>query len=191
MFMAQLQTALAPLAPLFTALDIINVIIDVIKSVATLNPVKIADALKKLPPLIVDLLAIIPQVAIPLMLVGFLDTIILFLVGFNEYLEKTLTQIQLIEASAAYQGTLGAGALAASVACGEELMDNLMASASDGFGPVNSLIGAINALLAVIGLGKFQIPSLTEVTTDNIEIQQRVLSETAEFLVVVRNAIPV
>jgi hypothetical protein len=188
--MAQLQSSLAPLAPLFTALDIISIIIDLIKALATLNPVKISKALKKLPPVVVKLLAIIPQVAIPLMLVGFLDTIILFLVGFSEYLNKTSETLGGLAAAEEYAETTGASALLDSVACGQVSIDGFMAAASDGFGPVNSLITAINALLQVIGLGKFIIPELGAVTTSNISVTQEILAETAGFLQTIRNAIP-
>jgi hypothetical protein len=188
--MAQLQSALAPLAPLFTALDIISIIINLLKALAKIDLPAIAEEAAKLPEAVVKLLAILPQVAIPLMLVGFLDIIILFLVGFNEYLTKTSQALDRLTASVEYQDTLGASALIDAALCGQVNLDDFMASASAGMDPVNSIINAINIMLELIGLGKFKIPTLGEVTTANIAPFQAILQETAEFLQLIRNAIP-
>lgn len=186
-----LNVALAPLQPMFILMDVVSVVINIIKALATLDIKTIGEEIKKLPAAAAALAAILPILAIPLMLIGILDAIILFLSGFSSYLTKISTQLDAIAEAETYQDTLGASALIDAVICSKGQLDQFMEAASQGMTPINAMINAINVMLEVIGLGKFKIPSLTDVTVDNIGPTQEILSETAAFLQVIRSAIPI
>lgn len=185
--LGQLNTALAPLQPIFVILDVILAIIDFLKVVATLNAVKLVSALKELIEKLVKLLLLLPQFSLALMIIGVIDTILVFLQGLTDVLLSWATAKFRIDAAPRGQYE----SLDEILLCSSAYLDTQVQAMQGNMGVVVYLIGLINAFMDVIGLGKYGLPNILDLSSNGLEDQVLVLQATVDFLVELRGFIPV
>lgn len=161
--LGQLNTALAPLQPVFNIIDAVIAVFDCIKAVATLNPAKIAECIPNLAEAVEALIKLIPQLSVPLMIVDFIKAMIAFLQGFIEDLVSMVeyqTRITLATNRAAKYDV----DLALILDCASKNLDIELAHKGKQVAPIEQVINLINAFLSLLGLPcipSFSSPSLS------------------------------
>jgi hypothetical protein len=88
-----LAPAMAAMGPFFTVLAAIMAIIDMIKALATLNPVAIGDAMADFVNAVDKLIGLLPQTSLPLFIVGVLYLVIDVLAEMITFLQR-IVQLQ-------------------------------------------------------------------------------------------------
>lgn len=184
--LGQLNTALAPLQPIFIILDVILAIMEFLKVVTTLSVGKMVEALKDLAEKLLKLLALLPQFSIALMILGVIDTILVFLQGLVSVLKTwATTQFRI---SSAPRGKYDS--LDQILACTSAYLDAQVQAMSQNLGMVKYLIGLINGFMDLIGLGDYGIPDILDLSSNGLLEQVLVLEAGVDFLVELRGFIP-
>lgn len=175
-FMAQINTALAPLGPFFSMIDVVQAIKECLdataESITELDPTAVLQCLPGLAEALQKLLSLVPPLTVPLLIRSILQALIVFLQGLkSEILALAASLERIINAS--FRGTeLGNLRLQAVAECAQNNWDiqllNLNASAA----PMNRLMGLLNFLLELAGLPCIRIPlgTLPAETDDAIAI---------------------
>lgn len=185
--LGQLNTALAPLQPIFIILDVILAIINFLKVVAGLKLNEIREALKELIVAIAKLLALLPQFSLALLILGAIDTLLTFMRGLVEVLQTwAAAQLRL---NAAPRGQYAK--LDQVLTCASAYFDSQVQAMSGNLGIVKYLIGLINGFMDVIGLGSYGIPDVLNINSNALQEQVDVLDAAVDFLFELRGYIPV
>ena len=157
--LAQANTALAPLNPLFTMIELLIILKDVLEAVATLNPFSIIAALEKFVVKLLKLRAFIPQLAIPRIVRGLVTVMIVFLGGLRDEL-NALIRVELGIANAkSAANALGDLDLLASIECAEINLAASISLQSANAEPLNRLMNIVSVFCQIVGLP--QLPQLT------------------------------
>ena len=190
--MGQLNTALGPLAPIFTILDTVVALIDTVKATPkiVIAPDEFAEALKKLAEATAQLLRLIPQLSIPIMLVDILKAMALTMAELANWvvlLVEAFESIALSEQAAAQYDLSG---LAEVALCGRAQLEASIAAQSEALAPLNTIINTVNALMEVIGLGAFALPTLGDIDTENLDVVKETFEAIAEVMLTIVEVIP-
>ena len=147
---AKLNTALAPLQPVFNIIDAVLAIFDCIKAIATLNPVKIIECIPNLADRINKLLLLIPQLSLPALIKGFLDCLILYLESLLANIERAREYLDRILAAelAGANTDINLGPI---IDCATGDLDELFIFMGEQATPINRIIGIINTFLKLLG----------------------------------------
>lgn len=173
----QLNTAMAPLQPVFNIIEAVIAIFKCICAIATLNPFKIARCIPNLAEKVDKLLKLIPQLSIPIMVKEFVDHLITFFDETIKSLERLNTyNTRLLEALQI--GQLTDIDLEITIECAQGQAEATLKFINEQAKPINQLIGLINAFLQLIGLPC--IPTLT--SADLSEGYLDTLASFREFL---------
>ena len=189
----QVNSALAPLNPIFTVIDAVVSVKDCIEALIDAlgpppSPKPIIDCLKKLLFLVEKLLKMIPQLSIPLLVAQFLDALIIFVKSFKAQIEHIIDKVARQIETGLRAAELGNLTLQASVDCTLENLGIELQNMAKQAEPINLLIGSINAFLDIIGLPC--IPSL-EVPTELVKEALAPLDLLVKILEALRDAIPI
>jgi hypothetical protein len=160
----QLNTALAPLQPVFNIIDAVIAVFDCIKAVATLNPSKIAACIPDLAQAVDALIKLIPQLSLPLMIRDFVLAMIAFLQGFIEDL-TAMIEYQLRIRLATNRAAKYNVDIAVIIDCAQKNLEIELAHKGKQVAPIEQLINLINAFLKLLGLPcipSFSTPNLSE-----------------------------
>lgn len=197
--LAQVNAALAPLAPIFLIIDVVIAIVDCIKAIPDAigpppDPTAIVRCLEKLLKALAELLKLIPQLSIPLLVKGICNILVAALQGLYDQLACLLVfqarldislgkigdliELDLIEASAALELQLG---------CAQANLDLQFEINAASAKPLNTLIKLVNLFLSLVGIP--EIPSL-EIGADATSALEP-LKDAIEALRTVCDAIPV
>ncbi len=186
--LAQANSAMAPLAPIFKVIDVALVVVEAIKAVPEMivNPAKLVELIVDVVKKASALLSLLPPMSIPLLAVGLLDVLIAYLEGL----------VQMMRALAAEQARIDAmraklddyPSLAVVITVSEENLDAQMESLEGGMGPIEKLIRLLNLLMQLAGLP--EVPSLSSLGRDPTGAIAA-LEETVKTLRAVRSSIPV
>lgn len=188
--MAQMSAALAPLQPFFSILDAVIAIFDTIKVLATLNPVKIAEALPTLAEAIAGILKLIPQVSLIATVAGMLDILILFMQGLKAEYQFQINYLEKIVRSETLLGDAGTSGLKDIIDCALGNQDVLILTMNEGNKPIASIIAIVNLFLQIIGLGQFAIPDLGDASTATLQPAIDTLCVTIDILTTIRAVVP-
>lgn len=190
MLFGQINTALAPLQPIFNIVDAVVAVFNCVKAISTLDPVEIINCIPNLAQVINQLLKLIPQLSLPILIVQFIDVLIIYLNGqvnqllrYQAYLERILTA----ETIALRPGNI---ALANVITCAKSDSNKLISFMNEQNAPVNRLIGFINLFLKIIGIEP-GLPTLGEILPDQVEDTILLIGYTVEALEFIRKLIPV
>lgn len=184
-----LNSAMAPLQPIFNILDAVVAVFECIKAISTLNPKEILECIPLLAEKVMALLKLLPQLSIPLLIVGFLDVLILYLQGQANQLRRWQDHLeQILDAYTLSQQPGNAG-LALVVDCANAEVDAFFAFLNETNAPLNRLIGFVNFFLQLIGV-KQCIPTLGEFVPDQVETIIWLLEQLIKVLELLRNLIP-
>lgn len=187
-----LNSALAPLVPIFNILDVLFALKDCMtaipKSIAQLNPGPVLDCLEELAKKLAQIAKMLPQVSIPVMLVMFLDAIIAFFAGYLAEFESLTRQLEAIVASRTRAQELGNVGLLALLECVETNINIEAENLGSAAEPLNRLIGVVNGLLDLAGLPCIPAaPSIAALTDEALDP----LREFLDLLRALRQSIPV
>lgn len=189
----QVNAALAPLQPVFTIIDAVTAVFEVIKAISTLDPQKIAESIPGLADKISQLVKLIPQLSLPALLAGLLEVLIMWLRGTrNQVLRARELLVRLLDAETASTRP-GNLALARVLPCALDDLDKLIRWQNESAKPINRIIGLINFFLEVVGLGRFSIPCLGTFLADlqSCDQQVQLIDLLIELLEIIRLAIPI
>jgi hypothetical protein len=166
---AQLNSAMAPLAPLFNIIDLSLTIVDCVKGIpegpTELPPFK--TLLECIPNLIekaLKIAAMIPPLSIPFMILGFIDALLVLLEAIVLKLQTLVSELARIVEAETAAAELGSAQLNIIVDCARMNVDAEMQGLNAGFGPIASLLGVINLFLELIGMDP--MPSLSDIGQD-------------------------
>ncbi len=190
--LAQANTALAPLAPVFSVIDVALALFNAVKAIpdaiSHLDPSKITDALPDLAHKVGKLAPLVPQLSVPLMIVGLIDTLLAFLGGLAGQLRALVDQQVRIQKAENRAAELGNAQLQAVADCSKHHVAAQLQSLSESVAPVNRLIVLVNVFAQLAGLGP--LPDLSSLGSDAAAALQP-LEDTVKALQQIRAAIPV
>jgi hypothetical protein len=104
------------------------------------------------------LLDLVPQLAAPRMVIGMLDTLIDFLEGLRDQIEAILLQAERTQAARAKAEELDDENLLHIAECAEGHAQAQLQAMADALAPMNTLAGALNLFLGLLGLP--EVPAL-------------------------------
>lgn len=188
---AQINTALAPLQPVFNIVDAIIQIFECIKAISTLDVEEILACIPGLVEKVNKLLSLVPVLSVPLMIVEIIDCLILFLQGYQQQLQalqEYINRILAAELAAQEPGNVG---IQIAVDCANDSVDAFLLYMNETAKPVNRLIGIINFFLELIGLKDQCIPPIGAVAVDVIDPFLTLLQTLIDFLELLRSFIPI
>lgn len=187
---AQLSTALAGLEPVFAIVEVIQVIFETIKAVATLNPVEIADQLPKLVDAVAAIASIFPPVGMILTISDSIKALIAFIRGIIGTIEIQIQESIRIANAQLVADNTGFDKINDAILCAVGLQQQFTASLNDAFKPISTIIGVLNTFMQIIGLGQFQIPTISNIDASDFQGVKDVLDATDEFLGVIATFLP-
>lgn len=155
--LAQINTALTPLTPLFNILDAIVAIKNCITAIPDAfgpppDPSGIINCIPGLLKAIDKLLQLLPQLSIPPMIKGIIGVIIAGLQGLRHKLAAMIRQVARILEAATRAAELGNIQLQLVVDCANANNEAQLINLNNGMMPLNRLIGVINLFLHLAGL---------------------------------------
>lgn len=159
------NTALAPLTPVFTLIDIGIALFEFAKKAATLSIPDMVDALVRVAQNADKLLGMVPQLSVPLMILSIVDTVLTMLNGIVTELNVIVNEGAAIVAAKARAVELGNVEMEAMLNCSEENLALQMQSMNDGLAPLNRLLALLNILIGLVP-GLSPIPTLTDMGSD-------------------------
>jgi hypothetical protein len=151
--LAQVNGALAPLAPFFKVYACLDAVPDIV-----FDPGKFVTAFA-------DMASMAPAVAIPVMVGKIIDALIAYLDGLVRQLEALVTSLVSIAAAQTKADRLGNVQLAATAACARGKLEMQMASLGAGVSPINAMMGVVNGLLDLVP-GAPKLPEIDSLGTD-------------------------
>lgn len=187
---AQVNTALAPMMPIFDIIDFAKALFDCLSAIpdaiTNLDPMPLVDCLPGLHKKLEALLALLPVMSLPLLVKSIIDVVINMLLGLKMELMTLIRQQIRILAAATKAAQVGALQLVVDCATGnlEASLRNLNSSLL----PLNRLVGVLNLLLNAVGLPCIPtLAGLSKVADD----QLKVIDNAIAILEAIKNLIPV
>jgi hypothetical protein len=190
--MAEANAALAPLAPVFSIIDVVLALYKAVQAIpdaiSHLDPSQIADALPDVGRKASKLLPLVPQLSVPLMVVGLVDTVLMFLDGLTGQLRAVIDQQARIQRAADRATQLGNAQLQVVVGCARDQIEAQMTSLAASFGALNQLVALITVFAELAGL-----PALPDLSSLGADAQAALaqLNDLVHTLQTFRAAIPV
>ena len=154
----QVNSALAPLIPIFDIIDCVvaltNCIKAVQKAIASVppKPEKLAQCIPELADRLAKLLKLVPQLSIPALVGSFLDALILFLQGVRAQLIQVAKKQLFILQGQEVARNLGSVALVHVLECSQRDVDDYLLNLNSDSEAIGRLVEIINNLLQLAGL---------------------------------------
>lgn len=189
--LAQVNSALAPLAPAFEVLETIKVITDTIKAVATLNPKEIAESLPALIKQVASLAALFPPASVPVFVVDILALLALVLDGLADELDAAGSYAAQLDEAAALPIATRYPDTRAAIECGRGHLSLVLEHLGGQVAPLNQLIGLVNGFLEIAGLEQFKLPCVAVLSASNLTTASTVFHNLASLLRTLAGQIPV
>jgi hypothetical protein len=187
----QLNTALAPLQPVFNIIDVCLAIVKCVEAIpdalVELDPTAIARCIPDLLSKLDALLKIIPQLSVPFLIRDFLDHLITFLQGLRSRLQLLIDKQERLLRAETKAGNLNAIGLQNAVDCAKANLTIELALLNEGLEPINRVLSILNALLEIAQLPC--IPSLGQIGGID-EIYLEPLDVMIDLLTFIRSLIP-
>ena len=168
-FLAQINTALAPLQPFFNLLELILALGECIQAVPKIlvDPTALASCIERIIKALPPLAALIPQLSIPRTVKEILGIVLTGLVALRDELQVFIREQQRIAEAAILAALPGNEQLQAEVDCANANFATQMANMGAAMTPLNQLIEILNLLLKLAGLGSFFIiPTVADLGPD-------------------------
>lgn len=182
----KLNSALAPLQPVFNIIDAVLAVFDCIKAISTLDPVEIVNCIPNLAERINALLSLIPQLSLPILIRDAIDCLIVYIEGTIAQINRMRDYLDLIIEAQTLTATTDIE-IGPIIDCATGNLDQLLVFMGEQTEPVNRVIGIINAFLQLLGLPC--CPSLSTPSLDDGFIT--LLEGLVEFLQFLRDLITI
>lgn len=162
-FLSQINTALAPLSPIFTIFDVIVAIVDCIKAVPDMvgpppDPSKLIKAIEHLLQVLSKLLGMLPQMSVPKMVKQILIAIATAMLAFSRELLAVQHAVEAVTAAATAAAKPGNHPLDLVVSCAQGRIDIRMENLNNATAPINRIIGIVNLLMDLAQMPKDSRP---------------------------------
>lgn len=189
--LAQVNTALAPLVPVFNVIDLGLSLFNFAKAAATLSVGDMVEALKKVAENADKLLGLIPQLSVPVMILDIVDMLLATLNGIVGELNVMAQEVARIDAARVVAENLENAEMTAILDCAQENIDAQISSLNEGLAPLNRLLGLLNILIALVP-GDI-IPALPTFDTLGGSVAEALAKIQAALVTLqnIRNAIPI
>ena len=153
----QLNSALAPLMPIFRILDVLVAMVDCIKAVEQClgpppNPTELVKCFPKLARAMAEVLKLLPMLSIPVLIGGILDVLLANLRGFRACILAFLLKQLRIVAAGTRAAQLGSLQMQVAVDCATDDLNAAIANLNAKAGALAMLVSVVNALLDLAGL---------------------------------------
>lgn len=151
-FLAQINTALAPLSPIFTIFDVVVAIFDCIKAIPESlgpppDPTALANAIARLVEVIGELLGLLPQMSVPKLVKQIMIVIATALLAFQRELLSLVRGLEYITTMATFASKPGNHALNLVISCAQGRVDIRLENLNASIAPLNRLLGILNLLM--------------------------------------------
>jgi hypothetical protein len=160
-FMGQINTALAPLAPVFNVIDVVFQIkkcLDSVPDLLTEGPGPLLKCIPELGKKLQKLVELLPPASVPLLIRSVIQALIVFLQGLQIEVRALAASLERI-VNASLRGTaLGNVRLLAVADCAQNNWDVQLANLNASAAPMNRLMGLLNLLLELAQLPCIAIP---------------------------------
>lgn len=154
--LGQINSALAPLNPIFTIIDAVLAVFDCVKAIpkaiTQLNPVPLIECIPSLAEKVMKLLELVPQLSLPFLLVDVIDVIIFFLETMRAQIQTMQARYERILAAATTAADPGNIALANMLDCINANFQADLINLNEQAAPLNRLLGIIDFILELTGL---------------------------------------
>jgi hypothetical protein len=154
--LAQVNSALAPLQPVFNIIDAIIAVFNCVQAIpdaiTNLDVTGLVECVPDMVEKVQRLLALIPQLSLPLLLVEVIDCMINALEALKAQLTHIAAEYQRIIAAGLAAAEPGNVALRTIVDCAELDLNAFLEFANAGLDPLNRLIGLVSAFLGILGI---------------------------------------
>lgn len=187
--LAQVNTALAPLTPVFNLIDIGIAVFEFAKSVPSLNPVTIVNKTKALALAVDKILRLIPQLSVPIMILGIIDAILAMLDGLVGELQLLVAQANAIAASRAAATSLGNVEMTAALNIADANVTAQITSMNKGLAPLNRLVALVNLIIGLVP-GLPALPSFADLSSSPSAALEE-LEDVIQTLQDIRGLIPI
>lgn len=187
--MAQASAAMAPLSPAFTTINTVTAVIEFCKSVVTLNPVEIAEALQTLIDAAAEMASLAPPLSVPAMVVSMLDILLTMLDGMVTELQSIIDyQARIADAQAILDSLpQGNAAIEAAISCANVQIEWKQQNLDESLSSAGGFVDLINLFMSLIGLDPISgLGELDEDSADAIDT----LSDLINTIRTIREAIP-
>lgn len=188
-----LNTALAPLTPIFNIIDVVEAIVQCLQAIpqclAPPNPEPLIKCIPNLVQALAKLLAMLPPLSVPILVLETIKALIVAIEAFITRLEAIIRKNAQLLAAATASVKPGNVSLKAIVDCATGNIGIEIQNLNAALQPLNRLIGIVNLFASLVpGLPQPLIPSLANLTAEAdqaIEPLQNVvniLNEIASFI---------
>jgi hypothetical protein len=189
---AQVNAALAPLAPVFSIIEVLLALKKFADAVPDSlgpppDPTVLVEAIEELTSKVDKILALVPQLSVPLMVVGIIDAIIQALDGLVSELEALQEQLARIEEARLVVAEVPA--LQCVIDAGELNVATQFSVLEEALGALSPFIELVNAFLDLIGLPPLPLPGAMD--PDDLAASIQVLRDLVTTLQTIRGSIPV
>jgi hypothetical protein len=154
--MAQVGAALMPLQPFFMTLDVIQKILDTFnsipKSILTLNPQPLIEAIVELTKAIAKLVQLVPQLSVPVLIKGIIEAVIVQMQGIRQEMQAQLEHQTQLATAEQRASELGNAELQAVLQAARDNMAAQLQNFNTSMGPMQVLIVLMNILNQLAGL---------------------------------------
>lgn len=149
---AALAPAMAAMGPVFVLIEVLGAVIDMVKAIATLNPVAIANATVAFVQATDKLLSIIPQVSIPLFIFGILQLVLDLLATMIDFLQGIQQQQLQIQAMKEWAEEKGLERALQDALCLDENLQLQLEYFNNGIGALAVFLVIVETLGSIAGL---------------------------------------
>lgn len=183
------NTALMPLQPFFSVLNVIKAVKDVFDALPGLisDPKALIDAIGKFVKAFGALVALFPQLSVPILVKDILAMVAFLMRAIAKEMEAFAAMEQQIAESASLASRLGLASLTAEVSCAQDAFDISMSNFNASLGPIAEILGLVNVLLGLAGLPEIKV-ALSESGSPSEAIAA--MNEIANVLDTAASAIP-
>lgn len=182
------NTALAPLGPIFTIIDVLIAVKEFASSVpdVVLNPGSVVEKVTNLIAKASKLLGLVPQLSVPIMILNTVDAIIALVNGLADEMDAIAEQAERIEEARALQTE--APCLEVVLDDADAQMAQHQANVAASLESVEPLIQIINTFADIVGLPKIELEVDTSGSPGDAA---QALRDAADLLTTFRGTIPV
>jgi len=187
--MAVLSPALAGLVPAMATLMALVAVIDMVKAIASLDPVAIANAMADFIEAVEKIAGLVPAVSFPLMIVGILTLIIDFIIALVDYMTELLLVSNQIQMMKDYALSRDLPEMLESAACLETNLQTQISYFESGVGALAGFMAIVEILGSLIGLDLGI--DLSTPPGESMEETIDRLTGIRDTLITIRDAIPI
>lgn len=160
-FLGSINTALAPLTPVFNIIDVVFAIkecIDAVPKLLTEGPAPLLQCIPGLVEKLEKLVGLLPPASVPLLIRSIIQALIVFLQGLKIDIRSMAASLERILAASLRGTELGNVRLQAVADCAQSNWDIQLANLNASAAPMNRLMGLLNIFLELIGLPCISVP---------------------------------